>query len=38
MQATVEFDPSYSLLTIDLTAGEAIKAEPGAMVAHRESQ
>ena len=35
MQATVEFDPSYSLLTIDLTAGESIKAEPGAMVAQQ---
>ena len=35
MQATVEFDPSYSLLTIDLSPGESIKAEPGAMVAQQ---
>ena len=35
MKSTVEFNPSYSLLTIDLTAGESIKAEPGAMVAQQ---
>ncbi len=33
MQAKVEFDPSYSLLTIELDPGESIKAETGAMVA-----
>ena len=33
MQAKVEFDPSYSLLTIELAPGESIKAETGAMVA-----
>lgn len=32
MKATVEFDPSYAMLTVDLRPGEAIKAEPGAMV------
>ena len=32
MKATVEFDPSYAMLTVDLGPGEAIKAEPGAMV------
>ncbi len=32
MKSTIEFDPSYALLTVDLEAGEAIKAEPGAMV------
>ncbi len=32
MKATVEFDPSYAMLTVDLAPGEAIKAEPGAMV------
>ena len=35
MQANVEFNPSYSLLTIDLGPGETIKAEPGAMVAQQ---
>lgn len=35
MQANVEFNPSYSLLTIDLGSGESIKAEPGAMVAQQ---
>ena len=35
MQANVEFDPSYSLLTIDLASGESVKAEPGAMVAQQ---
>ena len=35
MRTTIEFDPSYSLLTIDLDAGESIKAEPGAMVAQQ---
>ncbi|MCE2500732.1 MAG: TIGR00266 family protein [Dehalococcoidia bacterium] len=35
MRTTVEFNPSYSLLTIDLDAGESIKAEPGAMVAQQ---
>ena len=33
MQAKVEFEPSYSLLTIELAPGESIKAETGAMVA-----
>ena len=33
MHAKVEFDPSYSLLTIELAPGESIKAETGAMVA-----
>ena len=33
MQTKVEFDPSYSLLTIELAPGESIKAETGAMVA-----
>ena len=32
MKTTVEFDPSYAMLTVDLTPGESIKAEPGAMV------
>lgn len=35
MRSTVEFNPSYSLLTIDLDAGESLKAEPGAMVAQQ---
>lgn len=33
MQTTIEFNPSYSLLTVQFSAGESIKAEPGAMVA-----
>ena len=32
MKTSVEFDPSYAMLTVDLDPGEAIKAEPGAMV------
>ena len=32
MKTTVEFDPSYAMLTVDLAPGESIKAEPGAMV------
>jgi uncharacterized protein (TIGR00266 family) len=33
MQEKLEFNPSYAMLTISLEPGEAIKAEPGAMVA-----
>lgn len=33
MQEKLEFNPSYSMLTITLEPGEAVKAEPGAMVA-----
>ena len=33
MKANVEFDPSYSLLTVELEPGESVKAETGAMVA-----
>ena len=32
MKTSVEFNPSYAMLTVDLDPGEAIKAEPGAMV------
>ena len=35
MKPTIEFNPSYTLLTLELSAGEAIKAEPGAMVAQQ---
>ena len=35
MKTTIEFDPSYALLTVDLEPGESIKAEPGAMVAQQ---
>lgn len=35
MNTTIEFDPSYTLLTIDLAQGESIKAEPGAMAAQQ---
>ena len=33
MQEQLEFNPSYSMLTVQLDPGEAIKVEPGAMVA-----
>lgn len=33
MRTTIEFDPTYALLTAELNPGESIKAEPGAMVA-----
>ena len=32
MKTTVEYNPSYAMLTVDLDPGEEIKAEPGAMV------
>ena len=32
MRTTVEHNPSYAMLTVDLDPGEEIKAEPGAMV------
>ena len=33
MRTKIEFNPSYSMLTAELEPGEAIKTEPGAMVA-----
>jgi len=33
MQEELEFNPSYSMLTVTLNPGEAIKVEPGGMVA-----
>ena len=33
MRTSIEFDPSYSLLTVELDPGESVKAETGAMVA-----
>ena len=33
MRTSVEFSPSYAMLNVELDAGEAIKAETGAMVA-----
>ena len=35
MKASLEFDPSYALLTFELDPGESVKAEPGAMVAQQ---
>ena len=35
MRPTIEFNPSYTLLTLELSAGESIKAETGAMVAQQ---
>ncbi|MFB6353857.1 MAG: TIGR00266 family protein [Halobacteriales archaeon] len=34
MDATVDHRPSFALLTVDLDAGESVRAEAGAMVAH----
>ena len=33
MRTSIEFEPSFSLLTVELAPGESIKAETGAMVA-----
>ena len=33
MRTSIEFDPSYSLLTVEMDPGESVKAETGAMVA-----
>ena len=33
MREKIEFQPSYATLTLELDRGEAIKAEPGAMIA-----
>ena len=35
MRTSVEFSPSYAMLNVELDAGEAIKAETGAMVAQQ---
>ena len=35
MKSTIEFSPSYTLLTVELAPGESIKAEPGAMAAQQ---
>ncbi len=35
MKTNIEFSPSYSMLTIELSPGESVKAEPGAMVAQQ---
>ena len=35
MQTELEFNPSYSLLTVNLAPGESVKAETGAMVAQQ---
>ena len=32
MQEHLEFDPAYTMLTLALAPGEAVKSEPGAMV------
>ena len=32
MQEHIEFNPSYTLLTLSCNAGEAVNVEPGAMV------
>ena len=35
MHSVIEYNPSYSMLTVELGPGESIKAEPGAMVAQQ---
>ena len=35
MRTTIEFSPSYTMLTAELSPGEALKAEPGAMAAQQ---
>ncbi len=35
MEATTEFSPAYTLLTVHLDPGEAVKVEPGAMAAQQ---
>lgn len=35
MQTGIEFNPSYTMLTVELGPGEAVKAEPGALVAQQ---
>ena len=35
MKSTIEFSPSYTMLTVNLSPGESIKAEPGAMAAQQ---
>ena len=36
MESTIEFNPSFSMLTLQLSPGEAVKAEPGAMAAQQD--
>ena len=36
MESTIEFNPSCSMLTLQLSPGEAVKAEPGAMAAQQD--
>lgn len=35
MKSTIEFSPAYTMLTLELSPGERVKAEPGAMVAQK---
>ena len=35
MKTSIKFAPSYAMLHAELDEGEAIKAEPGAMLAQR---
>ena len=35
VESAVEFGPGFSLLTLELSAGESVKAEPGAMAAQQ---
>ena len=36
MKSNIEFNPSFSMLTLDLAPGEAVKVEPGAMAAQQD--
>ena len=35
MRTMIEFDPSFTILTAELSSGESLKAEPGAMAAQQ---
>ncbi len=36
MKSNIEFNPSFSMVTVELGPGESIKAEPGAMAAQQD--
>ncbi|MDE2767493.1 MAG: TIGR00266 family protein [Chloroflexota bacterium] len=36
MRTEIEYNPAYTMLTLELSSGESVKAEPGAMVAQQD--
>ena len=36
MRTEIEYSPAYTMLTLELSSGESVKAEPGAMVAQQD--